>query len=169
MIMERTFFEERQRFRQWWIYLVMAGSMAAWVYAFSVSVAAAESEKAAPDIILLFTGVIPLLLIMLFATTGLETRISSDGLHYRFRPFHLREKHIDRKEIISWEVRKYRPIAEYGGWGIRSGGKKYGKAFNVSGNMGLQLYLANGKKLLIGTRMPAEAEKAMKKMMDAKV
>jgi hypothetical protein len=164
MIMERTYFEERQRFRQWWIYLVMVMSMAAWVYAFSVSVAAAESEKAAPDIILLFTGVIPLLLIILFATTGLETRITVGGVYYRFRPFPLREKFIGRDEIIRWEVRKYRPIAEYGGWGIRGGGKKYGRAFNVSGNTGLQLYLANGKKLLIGTQMPEEAAKAMEKM-----
>jgi hypothetical protein len=52
---------------------------------------------------------------------------------------------------------------EYGGWGYRVGGKKSGIAFNVSGNMGVQIELKNGKKILLGTRKPKEAEEALKK------
>ena len=99
----------------------------------------------------------------------LITRIRQEGIYYRFYPFHLKEKHIPTEEILSYEVRQYKPITEYGGWGIRNGGKKYGKAFNVSGNMGLQLYLKNGKKLLIGTGKPAEIGKAMEALMGISV
>ena len=56
-------------------------------------------------------------------------------------------------------------MMEYGGYGMRSGSRKYGKAYNVSGKTGLQLYLSNGKKLLIGTQNPRQAQKAMEAMM----
>ena len=86
-------------------------------------------------------------------------------MYFQFKPFHLKEKHIKPDDINSFEVRKYKPIAEYGGWGIRAGGRKAGRAYNVSGNMGLQLYLKNNKKILIGTQKPGEIRKAMEAMM----
>jgi len=45
-------------------------------------------------------------------------------------------------------------------------GGKVGIAYNVKGNMGLQLYLKNGAKILIGTQKPAGVERAMKKLME---
>nr|MBP6978828.1 hypothetical protein [Lentimicrobiaceae bacterium] len=57
----------------------------------------------------------------------------------------------------------YSTIGEYGGWGYRMGGKKAGVAYNISGNMGLQLELKNGKKILLGTKKPVEMEEALKK------
>ncbi|MHC4187375.1 MAG: hypothetical protein ACYSRQ_04200 [Planctomycetota bacterium] len=51
-------------------------------------------------------------------------------------------------------IRTYRPIKEYGGWGIRYGFGESGKAYNVKGNQGLQLVFENGKRLLIGTQKP---------------
>jgi len=44
------------------------------------------------------------------------------------------------------------------------GGKKAGVAYNISGNMGLQLELKNGKKILLGTRKPTELEDVLKKV-----
>jgi len=52
------------------------------------------------------------------------------------------------------EVRKYKPISEYGGWGLRYGFK--GKAYTVSGKTGLQLYMRAGKNILFGTSRPEE-------------
>jgi hypothetical protein len=40
---------------------------------------------------------------------------------------------------------------EYGGWGIKYG--KMGKAYNVSGNRGVQLEFTDGKRLLIGSQI----------------
>ena len=51
-------------------------------------------------------------------------------------------------------MRKYSPLREFGGWGYRVG--PGGKAFNMQGNMGLQLEMMGGEKLLIGTRKPEE-------------
>ena len=62
-------------------------------------------------------------------------------------------------QIQRAEARTYRPIREYGGWGIRWGGN--GWAYNVRGNQGVQLKLKSGKSLLIGSRRPDELEKAI--------
>ena len=63
-------------------------------------------------------------------------------------------------EIIKYEIRKYRPIIEYGGWGIRF--NKSGKAYTVSGNIGIQIQMSTGKGILIGTQQPNEFLQAMK-------
>ncbi|MBE9601319.1 hypothetical protein [Pedobacter sp. MC2016-24] len=61
-------------------------------------------------------------------------------------------------------VRKYSPLTEYGGWGIRFGLFGQGNAFNVSGNEGLQLEFNDHTKLLIGTKKPAELTETLNKI-----
>ncbi len=64
---------------------------------------------------------------------NLRTEFREDGFYYRFVPFHLRWHRIDKRDIISISIRKYSPIREYGGWGIR--GLFPPKAYNTKGNM----------------------------------
>ena len=87
----------------------------------------------------------------------LSVRLDAEGLHIRFFP--LVNRHIPLDQITRWEARTYRPILEYGGWGIRCGWK--GMAYNVSGNQGVQLELANGKRILIGSQRAEELAKAI--------
>ena len=56
--------------------------------------------------------------------------------------------------IRSYEAITYSPLREYGGWGIRYGWN--GKAYNVSGNQGIQLELSEGRRVLIGTQNPPQ-------------
>ncbi len=89
----------------------------------------------------------------------LTTEGGSDGLYIKFFPFHLKFKRIAFDEIAKFYTRTYRPIMEYGGWGIRYGFAwplNANKAYNMSGNKGVQLELKNGKCLLIGTQKPDE-------------
>jgi len=79
----------------------------------------------------------------------LRTEVHADGLYVRFVPF-TRLHRYSWNAIVSAEARRYRPILEYGGWGVRWG--RGGKAYNVYGNRGVQLVLADGKKLLIGSQ-----------------
>jgi len=75
-------------------------------------------------------------------------------LHISFFPFHFRDQQIGWEEIERYEVVKYSPLLEFGGWGIRF--NRRGKAFNVSGNKGLRLYLKSGRIILIGTQRDKE-------------
>ncbi|NNE30744.1 MAG: hypothetical protein HKN40_00090 [Winogradskyella sp.] len=67
-------------------------------------------------------------------------------------------------DINSAYVRQYDALSEYGGWGLKGGNlwkKSKGKAINVSGDIGIQLELNNGKRLLIGTQKKVEAENVL--------
>ncbi|MBK7477116.1 MAG: hypothetical protein IPI11_14350 [Haliscomenobacter sp.] len=79
----------------------------------------------------------------------LATSITREGILIRFSPFV--KRFIPWEEVEKAYVRTYRPILEYGGWGIRFGAGG-SRAYNISGNQGLQLVLKNGKKILVGTQ-----------------
>ena len=104
------------------------------------------------------------LLTYLFIIFRLETRIRHDGIYYRLVPFHGPFRYHPWDNLQKCYVRKYSPILEYGGWGLRLGMYGKGTAFNVSGNMGLQLKLSNNKKILLGTRRPEEITTTLKKL-----
>ncbi len=87
-----------------------------------------------------------LLITILFIVARLETAMDKEGISVRFFPFHRHFRQYKWEEISHVFIRKYNPLGEYGGWGIRFGigGKK---AFNVSGNKGIQLTFINGSRL----------------------
>ena len=51
------------------------------------------------------------------------------------------------------EVVSYRPVRDYGGWGIRSG-RDGERVLNARGNRGVLLDLGDGSRLLIGSQRP---------------
>ena len=89
------------------------------------------------------------------------TRIDNEGIYYQFYPFHLREKKISWDEIDTIYVRKYKPIIEYGGWGIRIKPFKKDIAYNIWGNWGLQIEKSDGKRILLGTQRPEDIKRAI--------
>jgi hypothetical protein len=83
----------------------------------------------------------------------LSVRVDTEAIRINFFP--VWKKTIPLAEVVRWEARTYRPILGYGGWGIRySFGK--GWAYNARGNQGVQLELANGQRILIGSQRAEE-------------
>lgn len=95
--------------------------------------------------------------------TRLITQVTKKGLFVRYIPFHFWTKEIDLKNIKHIEAKQYRPIIEYGGWGIRLGWKK--KAYNVYGNKGVEIIFKNDHKLLIGSQHPNELADAIQSIL----
>ena len=89
----------------------------------------------------------------------LVTEVRASGLYIRFFPFHRSFRQIPLRDITKVEVKEYRPIKDYGGWGIRYGPS--GKAYNVSGNLGVKLTFRSGSDLLIGSQNPEELVRAI--------
>jgi hypothetical protein len=112
------------------------------------------------DLMLMILGPLFILLsaglLWLMWAARLITEVRDDGIYIRFHPFHRGFRGFLWDEIESFEACTYRPILEYGGWGIRSGST--GRAYNVSGNRGLQLELGFGLsgRILIGSQRPEE-------------
>lgn len=149
-------FNETQRFTQWWLWLLLIAIGLFHFYLIYEGLDNDERGSSFPVLVVLST----FSAIVLFVILRLDTKVDAEGVHYRFFPFQLNYKLKKWDEIEKANVRQYKPIYEYGGWGIRGWGKD--KARNVSGNMGLQLELKNGDKLLIGTQKGEEIEKVVK-------
>jgi len=96
---------------------------------------------------------------MLFYFANLKIEVRSDGIYYKFSPMHTKWHTITFQEIKSYQIKKYSPFRTYGGYGIRYGIN--GKAYNVSGSMGILLELNNGKKILFGTKDPNNFKSAI--------
>jgi len=98
-------------------------------------------------------------LLALTFIANLETQVTEEGIRFRFFPF-MSWREIPLNDIQELYIRQYRPIVEYGGWGIRWGFG--GRAYNVKGKEGLQIVLKNGSSVLIGTQDAASLAKTLK-------
>jgi hypothetical protein len=163
-------FSEKQKFRQWWLWLPLVTVSGFMVYGIYQQIILKKpfGDNPANDTVLLLISLVPLIILVLFMFSELETEISDRGVSYKFFPFHWKSRTIVWGDIEKAFIRKYRPIIEYGGWGLRLGIFGNGRLLSVSGNMGLQLILKSGKRLLLGTRKPEELEKVIKLILDKK-
>ena len=93
----------------------------------------------------------------------LETVVDDVGLRIRWYPLHLRWRQIPLDGVERVEPVKYRPIWEYGGYGIRMGIRR--RAYNVVGNRGVRLHYMGGRHLLIGSRRPEELAEAVRALL----
>ncbi len=108
---------------------------------------------------------VPIVIMAMFLLLKLQTEVRPDGLYVRYFPFHIHFKRFGPEGLNEYYARQYKPILEYGGWGIRYS-LRNGKVYNVSGNKGVQLVLSSGKKLLIGSQKAEELETAIRSIME---
>jgi hypothetical protein len=155
-------FKEEQRFTQLWVIILLAISVLVPVVIIVIQYLAGENSFSTLEFVIVI-GLTVLLPLVIFLFK-LYTRIDEQGIHYRFFPFHFKLKTIAWHEMSKAYVRKYDAISEYGGWGLKGGAfwrKSKGIAINVSGDIGIQLELKNGKKILIGTKLEDQAKQAI--------
>jgi hypothetical protein len=159
---QQHLYREVQQFRQIWLWLVILAIAGLMWYALisQLILQYPLGNNPIPDgWLILFWLLFGIGLPCLFFFSKLITEVREDGLYLRFVPFHFSFHKIPFEQLKQYEARTYRPIWEYGGWGIRYGPK--GRAYNVSGNRGVQLELAGGKRLLIGSQHPDELQQAI--------
>lgn len=158
----KILFSEKQRFTQWWLWLLLLGINAIFIFqAYQFLVLHKPLGVHANSTMgFLFGFCIIIIITILLRIISLKTIIKEDGIYIKFFPFHLKFKKYPFDTIEQVYIRKYNPIFEYGGWGLRYSFKN-GKAFNISGNMGIQIIFKNHSKLLIGTKKNHLVEKIL--------
>jgi hypothetical protein len=119
--------------------------------------ASATGERVSLAAVVLVVAV-TLLLGVWLRTMRLVTVVDDQAITLRFRGL-FKTRTIPISQIRQAHPRTYRPIRDYGGWGIKLGPR--GWAYNVSGREGVQLMLAEGKPLLIGSRRAGELAEAI--------
>ena len=161
---DEILYTEVQRFRQWWIWLILFGTTGLVGYGVISQVILGKTfgDRPGSDAELLVVFGFTVLLTLSIFSLKLETEIRKDGIYVKFFPFHFSYRRYSWDQIQQSYTRQYNPILEYGGWGLRGFGKN--RALNVSGNQGLQLEMEDGKRLLIGTRNPEEINEVLLKI-----
>jgi hypothetical protein len=151
-----VYFKEVQHFRQLWLILLVLFSTVP-----AIVIVAFVPDEEEIWVKLVVISILILTLAMIFIIR-LETEITKEGIRYKFWPFHPKPRMIRYEDIKKIEVRKYEPLSEYGGWGIKGTSKN--RAYNVSGTIGIQIELKSGKKLLLGTNKKDEAETIVRRI-----
>jgi hypothetical protein len=198
----KILFSEQQKFRQTWLWVLIIMALSIPVVIFIIRLIkplgqgvpfennpASNKEWIAESLVFLVCTVITILLCIIMR---LETTITTEGVSVRFYPIHRSFRNYRWEDISVSIVRKYSPLKEFGGWGIRFGGwgirfigrrhtilnlikrvsqskirfigRHYTTAYSISGKHGLQLELKNGKRILIGTNKVYEIEQVLKKI-----
>jgi len=95
----------------------------------------------------------------LISLSHLDVDVTDSGVSIAFR--HLwPTRRIAFADIVGLEVKRYRPLIDYGGWGVRLG--PAGWAYTTGGDVGVKMRLRKGLPVLIGTRHPSELEAAIR-------
>lgn len=154
-------YREVQRFRSATIWLIL-GSVAVlfWV-AVLVQLGRGRpfGDRPASDRDLLIGWVVfGVGLPLLFWSLRLVTEVDATGVRVRFAP--LPGRLIPWPAIAAVRVVRYRPLRDFGGWGLRWGwGRR--RAYTVSGDQGVELTLCDGRRVLLGSRRPDRLHEAL--------
>lgn len=162
-------FQETQRFRQVWLWIVLVAAILPSTVITFLGIwqqvihgrPFGDHPTSNGGLVTAFvaTVIIGVTVLVMMFMARLDVAVRDDEVFVRFRPFHFKGRHIPMRDIADAKMRVYRPIVEYGGWGIRMGFN--GMAYNVSGNEGVQLVLADGSRVLIGSQRSRELEAAI--------
>lgn len=161
-----TFYYEVQQFRQWWVWLitVIAVIMAWWTFIRQIVVGHPMGSGSGPDtlvwILFLIVGVgLPWFVLSI----RMITEVKSERVKIRLFPFVFRTIYL--KDIQNCAVREYHPLMEQDGKSIRWFPSK-SVAYVLAGKTGVEIELAGGKKVLIGSQRAEELATGLKKALN---
>ena len=146
----------------WWIMVLVYGVAALTWWGFIQQIILGQpwgSNPASDWMMWLIWLAIGIGLPVFFNWIELAVEVSQDGVRIRYLPF--TNRLIPLSNIISLEVRTYKPIREYGGWGIRGFSSSRKIAYNVKGNRGVELTLHDGRLVMIGSQRSEELAQAI--------
>jgi hypothetical protein len=149
-------FREVQHFRQWWIWVAVAGTTVLmwWMFIVQIVLGKPAGSRPAPDaVVWLFTLLFGVGFPLFFVALRVVTEVRPGNLRVGLAPF--RRSVLLLSEVAGVEAVTYHPVRDFGGWGVRWAGAR-GKAYNAYGDRGVQLLMNDGHRLLIGSQRPDE-------------
>jgi hypothetical protein len=162
-------YREEQNF-DWWVYALvavielLAWISAAWFWQRTVHAAAAATH---PWAIGLQLGAVVGLVLPAALVVGLlhmTTAVTPTDLQVWFGWVPTYRRVVPVGTIQHLEVVRYRPLADYGGWGVRAG-RDGERVLNARGDRGVRLDLSDGTRLLIGSQHPEDLARALERAM----
>jgi len=156
-------FDETQRLKRWFLLLLLIPVNLIFIAGCVVQIGLSKpwGDNPMSDVGLIITTILFLLFTANMLFISMQTFVDKEGVSVSvwLFPFYRQTKSFLWDDISEVYITKYRPISDYGGWGIRLGFN--GTAYNMSGNIALVLLFKNGKKILIGTNNPDELSEVL--------
>ena len=101
-----------------------------------------------------------LLLFLAFLVLRMTTEVTPTDVRIWFGWVPIYRRVVSLGDIRRIEPTTFRPIADYGFWGVRSG-RDGERALIARGNRGVRIELVDGSLLLIGSQRPDELAQAL--------
>ncbi len=96
-----------------------------------------------------------------FLIAGLSVRLFRDDLVVGLGSAGWISRRVRYEDILRTESVTYRPIAEFGGWGVRRG-RNGKRAWTARGNHAVVLHLRDGTHLYVGSDSPHRLEERIR-------
>jgi hypothetical protein len=165
---EMTYFEEHQPIRKWVKYVVYAAllfEMLAMVFFYyagnqNIPIGSEVPDTEGLDIAILIVAVVFVLIVFMFNKFMLNTFITQKGIYAQFVPFKVH--FLPKEQITELRIGAF-PRFERGSYGVGYSIKN-GKSFSMGTKEGIFVHLQNGKKYVISTADPLNAQKAIDKI-----
>jgi hypothetical protein len=158
-------FKEVQHFQQPWVRILLASVTGVFLWGCYHQLVRGEPWGQRPmsnlALVTMTLGVVGFSCWLL--RTELVTEVRDREVCTQFKML-WKPRRIPYAAVLSAEPVTFSPMKQYGGWGIRRG--RYGWAYTVRGNRGVQLTLAGGEKFLIGSQRAEELAQAIRSQMD---
>lgn len=164
---EVTYFREVQKFNQWWFQAIVLLTTAFIWYSAIVQLVYGKpvgDDPMSDNSMIVMWLAFGILFPVFMNSLRLVVEVRNNGLYFQFYPFHFSFKHTPFDEIKNYQARDYRPLRDYGGWGVRYG--LGGKAYTTSGSRGVLFEFSNGKRLMLGSQKADEFAAAMSMAID---
>ncbi len=155
-------YREEQLFG-WWTYALMAVMLA--IACFFVSIRhEADRARSEPATIAILVG-LTLPAIFTVGVLRMTTIVTASRVEVWFGWVPTYRRALDAGAIHRAEVVTYRPWADCGGWGIRTG-RDGERVLNARGDRGVRLHMIDGSRLLIGSQTPEALAAAIERAMN---
>lgn len=97
-------------------------------------------------------GLVALGLLIEVLLNGLTVELTASELQLHLGRIPVIRKRIPLREIKAFEAVTYRPLREFGGWGVRGFGRR--QAWSARGNRAVRLQLEGGREIYVGVDEP---------------
>ena len=109
-------------------------------------------------VLVLASGIVPTFLLLCLLRMTTEVTPTGIVVWFGWIPTYRRAVPIDGVTLV--EVITYRPLRDYGGWGIRYG-RDGEHVMSARGDQGVRIHMTDGSRLVIGTQRPTELAQAI--------
>ena len=108
--------------------------------------------------------VVTLPFLLVFGLLQMTTEVTPSEVRVSFGWIPIYRRAVAITSIQRHRVVEFRPIADHGGWGIRTG-RDGERVFSARGNQGVRLELADGSKLIIGSQRSEELAESIERAL----